>query len=73
MYLLLSSDLPFYDKNNNNESIAYLRKKNIVPLFFISNFYKGTMQPGKLADIAPSILKVMNLEIPKAMDGTPLF
>lgn len=47
--------------------------KNIVPLFFINNFYKGTMQPGKLADIAPSILKVMNLEIPKAMDGTPLF
>lgn len=47
--------------------------KNIVPLFFISNFYKGTMQPGKLADIAPSILKVMNLEIPKEMNGTPLF
>jgi len=44
-----------------------------VPLFFISNFYKGTMQPGKLADIAPSILKVMNLEIPKEMNGTPLF
>lgn len=47
--------------------------KNIVPLFFISNFYKGTMQPGKLADIAPTILKIMNLEIPKEMDGTPLF
>lgn len=47
--------------------------KNIVPLFLISNFFKGTMQPGKLADIAPSILKIMNLEIPKEMDGTPLF
>ena len=47
--------------------------KNIVPLFFISNFYKDTMQPGKLADIAPTILKIMNLEIPKEMDGTPLF
>ncbi|MBP6048202.1 MAG: 2,3-bisphosphoglycerate-independent phosphoglycerate mutase [Chitinophagales bacterium] len=47
--------------------------KNIVPLFLISNFYKGTMQPGRLADIAPSILKIMNLEIPDEMDGTPLF
>jgi 2,3-bisphosphoglycerate-independent phosphoglycerate mutase len=47
--------------------------KNIVPLFLISNFYKGTMQPGKLADIAPTILKIMNLEIPEEMDGTPLF
>lgn len=46
--------------------------KNIVPLFFISNFYKDTMQPGKLADIAPTILKIMNVEIPKEMDGTVL-
>ncbi len=46
--------------------------KNIVPLFLISNFYKGTMQPGKLADIAPTILKIMNLEIPEEMDGTTL-
>lgn len=46
--------------------------KNIVPLFLISNFYKGTMQPGKLADIAPTILKLMNLEIPEEMDGTTL-
>lgn len=47
--------------------------KNVVPLFLVSNFYKGTMQPGKLADIAPSILKIMNLQIPAEMDGTPLF
>ncbi|MCB0506774.1 MAG: 2,3-bisphosphoglycerate-independent phosphoglycerate mutase [Bacteroidetes bacterium] len=47
--------------------------KNIVPLFLISNFFKSTMQPGRLADIAPSILKMMQLEIPKEMDGTPLF
>lgn len=46
--------------------------KNIVPLFLISNSYKGTIQPGKLADIAPTILKIMNLEIPEEMDGTTL-
>lgn len=47
--------------------------KNIVPLFVISNSFKTTLQPGRLADIAPSILKSMQLPIPKEMDGTPLF
>lgn len=46
--------------------------KNIVPLFLISNSYRGRVQPGKLADLAPTILKVMNIEIPKEMDGTIL-
>ena len=57
---------------NEDGSPNTAHTKNIVPLFLISNFYKGTMQPGKLADIAPSILKIMNVEIPKEMDGTPL-
>ncbi|MBK9328635.1 MAG: 2,3-bisphosphoglycerate-independent phosphoglycerate mutase [Sphingobacteriales bacterium] len=46
--------------------------KNIVPLFLISNHYKNPMQPGKLADIAPTILKVMKLPVPEKMDGTVL-
>lgn len=46
--------------------------KNIVPLFLISNHYTSPLQPGKLADIAPTILKVMNLSIPEKMDGTVL-
>lgn len=46
--------------------------KNIVPLFLISNHYTNPVQPGKLADIAPTILKVMNLPIPENMDGTVL-
>ena len=58
---------------NTDGSPNTAHTKNIVPLFFISNFYKDTMQPGKLADIAPTILKIMNLEIPEEMDGTPLF
>lgn len=47
--------------------------KNIVPLFLISNSFKVVMQPGKLADVAPTILKMMHLEIPEEMNGTPLF
>lgn len=45
---------------------------NPVPLFVIDNKWKGHLQPGKLGDIAPSILAVMNLPIPKEMTGTVL-
>jgi 2,3-bisphosphoglycerate-independent phosphoglycerate mutase len=42
---------------------------NPVPLFVIDNEWKGTLKPGKLADIAPSILYMMNVPIPKEMTG----
>ncbi len=45
---------------------------NLVPLFVISNNYKGTVKPGKLGDIAPSILTVMGLPIPQEMTGEVL-
>ncbi len=45
---------------------------NPVPLFIISNDFKGTIKPGKLGDIAPTILKYMGLEIPKEMTGNIL-
>jgi 2,3-bisphosphoglycerate-independent phosphoglycerate mutase len=46
---------------------------NPVPLFIIDNDWKGTVNPGKLGDIAPSILTIMNLPIPAAMTGQVLF
>ncbi len=58
---------------NTDGSPNTAHTKNIVPLFLISNTFQDTLQPGRLADIAPSILKMMQLEIPKEMDGTPLF
>lgn len=42
---------------------------NPVPLFVIDNNWKGTVRKGKLADIAPSILKVMGVPIPAEMTG----
>ncbi|HTN37427.1 MAG TPA: 2,3-bisphosphoglycerate-independent phosphoglycerate mutase [Arachidicoccus sp.] len=45
---------------------------NLVPLFLISNDYQGPLHDGKLGDIAPTILKIMDLPIPKEMTGTPL-
>lgn len=45
---------------------------NLVPLFVIDNEWKGVLKAGKLGDIAPSILTVMGLPIPKEMTGNIL-
>jgi 2,3-bisphosphoglycerate-independent phosphoglycerate mutase len=45
---------------------------NPVPLFVISNVWKGSVKPGKLGDIAPSMLTVMGLPVPKEMTGNIL-
>lgn len=42
---------------------------NPVPLFVISNDYKGAVRSGKLGDIAPSILHLIGIDIPKEMTG----
>jgi 2,3-bisphosphoglycerate-independent phosphoglycerate mutase len=42
---------------------------NLVPLFFISAGGKGSLKNGKLGDIAPSILRVLELPIPAEMTG----
>ena len=43
--------------------------KNLVPFFIIDKEWHGTIQPGKLGDIAPTILAMMKLPIPKEMTG----
>ncbi len=45
---------------------------NLVPLFVIDKKWSGTVKSGKLGDIAPSILKMMNLPVPVAMTGNIL-
>ena len=45
---------------------------NLVPFFIIDTNWKGTIQPGKLGDLAPTILQMMELPIPKEMTGTVL-
>ena len=42
---------------------------NLVPLFVIDNEWKGKLKPGKLGDIAPTILTMMGIAIPKEMTG----
>ena len=45
---------------------------NLVPFFIIDNQWKGAIKNGKLGDIAPTILTMMQLPIPKEMTGTVL-
>jgi 2,3-bisphosphoglycerate-independent phosphoglycerate mutase len=45
---------------------------NLVPFFIIDNNWKGNIKPGKLVDLAPTILTMMHLPIPKEMTGNVL-
>jgi len=45
---------------------------NLVPLFIADNEWKGEIKPGKLGDLAPTILTMMHIPIPKEMTGNVL-
>jgi 2,3-bisphosphoglycerate-independent phosphoglycerate mutase len=45
---------------------------NPVPFFIIDNEWKGNVKPGKLGDVAPTILTMMQLPIPNEMTGEVL-
>ena len=45
---------------------------NLVPFFIIDNEWNGILKRGKLGDIAPTILTMMKLPIPKEMTGNIL-
>lgn len=45
---------------------------NLVPFFIIDKDWNGTVRPGKLGDVAPTILTLMQLPIPKEMTGEVL-
>ncbi len=42
---------------------------NLVPLFVVSNDYKGAVKNGKLGDLAPTILHYMGVPVPAEMSG----
>jgi 2,3-bisphosphoglycerate-independent phosphoglycerate mutase len=45
---------------------------NLVPFFIIDKDWKGEVKPGKLGDMAPTILTFMGLPVPKEMTGNIL-
>nr|YP_010903226.1 phosphoglycerate mutase [Hypnea cornuta]WCH55679.1 phosphoglycerate mutase [Hypnea cornuta] len=64
-----------YMLNENNEPCTS-HSTNLVPFILISNNKQQKMKKlrdnGCLADIAPTILEILNLQIPKAMNGKSL-
>ena len=53
---------------NNDGTPNTAHTTNLVPCFLLNTDYKK-LKKGKLADIAPTILKIMGLEIPNEMNG----
>ncbi len=45
---------------------------NLVPCILVSSDYKGKIKNGKLGDLAPTILTLMGIPIPKEMSGDVL-
>jgi 2,3-bisphosphoglycerate-independent phosphoglycerate mutase len=45
---------------------------NLVPCILVDDNFKGKINDGKLGDLAPTILKLMGVEIPADMTGTVL-
>ncbi|CAI8778397.1 2,3-bisphosphoglycerate-independent phosphoglycerate mutase [Chryseobacterium sp. IT-36CA2] len=45
---------------------------NLVPFIVMDKDHTWNLKPGKLGDVAPTILKVMGVEIPDAMSGEVL-
>jgi len=56
---------------NNDGSVNTAHTTNLVPCILVDNDYKS-IADGKLGDIAPTILKLMGLEIPAIMTGNSL-
>ena len=45
---------------------------NLVPCILVDETYHGKLRDGKLGDLAPTILKLMGLPVPKQMTGNVL-
>ncbi len=62
------------DKIDKDGNPLTAHTTNPVPFLLIANGIEGTLAPGgKLGDVAPTLLHLMGLPVPKEMTGTDLF
>lgn len=57
---------------NEDGSANTAHTLNPVPLFVLSNSFKGKVKDGILADLAPTVLSIMDIPIPEEMTGSVL-
>ena len=58
---------------NDNGTPNTAHTKNLVPYFIIDKEWRGILKQGKLGDVAPTMLTLMNLPVPLEMTGNLLF
>lgn len=59
-----------YDEETNQAHTAHTHQP--VPLLFVGKGYHFEQTTGSLVDIAPTLLHLLNIKVPKEMTGNPL-
>jgi 2,3-bisphosphoglycerate-independent phosphoglycerate mutase len=72
--ILVTADHGNADNMKNEDgTVNTAHSKNPVPIIFVDNSVKPEIKSGKLADLAPTILKIMQIQKPVEMTGNELF
>ena len=57
---------------NDDKTVNTAHSTNLVPFIVVDDDYTGTPRDGKLGDIAPTVLRILGVEIPEEMTGNVL-
>ena len=58
---------------NNDGTPNTAHTTSLVPFIVVDPYFTSPLKDGKLGDLAPTILKLMGIKIPKEMTGKILF
>lgn len=57
---------------NDDKTVNTAHSLNLVPFIVVDDDYEGIPKDGKLGDVAPTILKILGVDVPKEMTGEVL-
>jgi 2,3-bisphosphoglycerate-independent phosphoglycerate mutase len=57
---------------NDDKSVNTAHSTNLVPFIMVDDEYTGAPKDGKLGDIAPTVLKILGVDVPQDMSGNVL-